>query len=127
MPIDHTRAFFKDHDGLIYEYPSGHWYKIECQEVPETPERPAGLKYSLTFFNSDNECLVRFDNSHAVNIRGRPNPIAHDHWHRFGEPQQLVPYEFMNAEQLISDFFDAIDRHLPADDLTRETHHERPP
>lgn len=119
MPVsasypDHTREFFRDHDGLIYCYPTGHWYKIECAEVAATVERPSGLKYSLSFFDADNTCLVRFDNSHAVNVFGRSNPTAFDHWHRFGtNGGDLVPYEFTTCEELLQDFFKAIDYHLP--------------
>jgi hypothetical protein len=110
---DHTREFFAEHDGFTYFYPSGHWYKVENKEVPESSERPGGLKYSLTFFGPDDRCLVRFDNSHAVKVKGRANPIAYDHWHRFGDLEELVPYEFTDVVTLLIDFFDAIDRHLP--------------
>jgi hypothetical protein len=110
---DHTRQFFTDHDGLTNHYATGHWFKIECKEVPECPERPAGLKYSLAFFGPDDRCLVRFDNSHPIKLWGRPNPVAHDHWHRFTNSEELVPYDFKNVETLLSDFFEAIDRHLP--------------
>src|SRR5215469_12333961 len=106
---DHTRKFFMDHDGLIYPYLTGHWYGVQCKEVPESPERPAGLKYSLAFFDPDDRCLVRFDNSHAVKVKGKANPIAYDHWHRFSNSEELVPYEFTNVEMLLIDFFEAID------------------
>jgi hypothetical protein len=112
---DHTRAFFKDHDGVKYVYPSGHWVKIECQEVSKTPERPAGLKYSLAFFSPENECLVRYDNSHVVKLKGRPNPITFDHWHRFGKEEQIFPYDFTNAERLLIDFFEDIQKFVPPD------------
>lgn len=112
---DHTRRFFLDHDGLTYVYPSGHWLKIECQEVPETAERPAGLKYSLAFFAPDDECLVRYDNSHAVNVKGRTNPVAHDHWHRSGKMDELVPYEFTDVETLLSDFYEVVERYCPSE------------
>jgi hypothetical protein len=110
---DHTRKFFIEQDGLTYFYETGHWWKVECKEVPETPERPSGLKYGISFFGPDDRCLVRFDNSHAVKIRGRTNPVAFDHWHRFGNPEELVPYQFTDVETLIEDFFKAIDRYLP--------------
>jgi uncharacterized protein DUF6516 len=110
---DHTRTFFKAHDGYTYSYSTGHWVKIECQEVPTTPERPAGLKYSLVLFAPDGESLVRYDNSHAVNVKGRPNPKSYDHWHRYRNMEDLVPYKFINVETLLNDFFEAVERHLP--------------
>lgn len=110
---DHTRTFFLDHDGWIYFYGTGHWLKIECQEVPETPQRPAGIKYSISLFGPDNDCLVRYDNSHAVKVTGRPNPETYDHWHRFGKKEELVPYEFTNCEQLLNDFYEDVEKHVP--------------
>jgi hypothetical protein len=113
---DHTRSFFIDHDGLTYEYPSAHWWKIECQEVPKTPERPGGLKYSLAFFAPNGECLVRYDNSHAVKAKGKTNPVAYDHWHRFGKNEKLVPYSFTNVERLLIDFYEDLESHLPPEE-----------
>jgi hypothetical protein len=112
---DHTRRFFIDHDELTYNYPSGHWYTVKCAEIAESPERPAGLKYALVFFDSEGHCLVRFDNSHAVSVKGKANPVAYDHWHRFTAPEELVPYEFTDVETLLSDFFEAIERYLPSE------------
>jgi Family of unknown function (DUF6516) len=110
---DHTRRWFLDHNGVVYYYETGHRYEIRCQEVPVTSERPGGLKYALTFFSPEGECLVRFDNSHAVNVRGKANPEAFDHWHRSEGLQELVPYSFIDIETLIIDFFSAMNRYLP--------------
>ena len=113
-PRDYAREFFRDHDGLTYVYATGHWYKIENHDEPQSESRPAGLKYSLAFFDVENVCLVRFDNSHPPSLRGRPNPVAFDHWHRrTAQGDELVPYSFTTVEQLLVDFFEAIDRHLP--------------
>jgi len=113
MSVDHAREFFAAHDGLIYFYETGHWWMVECQEVEPTPERPCGLKYSLAFFGPDDCCVVRFDNSHAVKVRGKPNPTAYDHWHRIDDRERPVPYEFTSVERLLDDFMEAVDRHLP--------------
>ncbi|HXZ02121.1 MAG TPA: DUF6516 family protein [Stellaceae bacterium] len=86
--------------------------EIAVKEIAATARRPAGLKYSLPFFDDRDRCPVRFDNRHAARKRGRPGPIAFDHWRRFGD-DQLVPYKFIDAETLIGDFFEAIDAHLP--------------
>jgi hypothetical protein len=111
---DYTREFFCDHNGLTYCYPTGHRYKIESQDQPVSESRPAGLKYSLTFFDSENVCLVRFDNSHPPRLRGHPNPPAFDHWHRqTAKGDELVPYNFTSVAQLLIDFFEMVDRHLP--------------
>lgn len=99
-------------DGYIYVYPNGNYFKIEAKRVKPTPRRPGGIKYSLAFFDERNNCLVRFDNAHGVRIRGRRNPVAFDHWHRFGEAE-VVPYRFVDAETLMADFIRAVDARLP--------------
>ena len=109
--MDYSKEFFLQNDGLVYEYQTGHWFTVECSEVKQSPERPGGFKYSLAFFDKDDECLVRYDNSHAVNVYGRPNPVAYDHWHRFSDGT-LVPYEFKGTEKLLEDFFKAVEKHL---------------
>lgn len=108
----HARAFFKQCNGLKYVYDNGYWFKIEFKEVRSTPRRPAGIKYSLALFDEKGTCLVRFDNGHGVKARGRRNPVAFDHWHRFSDGA-LIPYAFVDEETLVSDFFQAVDALLP--------------
>lgn len=115
MSGDHVREFFLAHNGMTYRYETGHWFSISCTEVAPTAERPEGLKYALAFFDRDNRCLVRYDNSHAANLKGKSNPVAYDHWHRSGEDEETVPYRFTSVEQLIEDFWTDMDRHLPAE------------
>jgi len=107
--MDHTKKFFTDHDGLTYDCSDEHWIKIECQEVEVSPERPAGLKYSLALFDSDNRCLIRYDNSHAAHTHGRGSSVAYDHWHRFSKGT-LVPYDFEDVETLLRDFYAAVEK-----------------
>ena len=49
-----------------------HWVKFEVKQVAPTPERPHGLKYSLTLHNDAGERLVGFDNAHAVKAGSAP-------------------------------------------------------
>jgi hypothetical protein len=58
--------------------------------------------------------LVGFDNAHGVPARGsrfKPAPQASDHWHRT-ENDPGRPYAFKDAETLIDDFFDEVERVL---------------
>jgi Family of unknown function (DUF6516) len=110
--MDAAEEFFRQFDGETFVYGTGHWWKIEIKEVAATPGRPAGLKYSLSFFDEDDNCLVRFDNSHSINVRGKANPTTFDHWHRFSK-DELVAYTFVDLKTLVEDFFSAIDIHLP--------------
>ncbi|MBX5494814.1 MAG: hypothetical protein IRZ15_05725 [Bryobacteraceae bacterium] len=110
--MNYAEEFFRQFDGLTFFYETGHWWKVEIKKVRATPRRPAGLKYSLAFFDPDDRCLVRFDNSHGVKVRGRKNPAPFDHWHRFATGE-VVPYAFIDMQTLVEDFFKAIDKHLP--------------
>jgi len=108
--MDHCRSFFLDCDDLEYRYETGHWYKVECRAVPPSAARPMGMKYALAFFSPGNVCLVRYDNSHSADKRSRQRP--YDHWHRFAR-DEIVPYEFVDTETLLADFFADVDQHLP--------------
>ena len=79
-----------------------------------TPERPHGLRYSLTLHDTNGTRLVGFDNAHIVPThRGRyaAAPETADHWHRTGIDAGR-PYEFKDAETLIEDFFNEVERVL---------------
>jgi hypothetical protein len=58
--------------------------------------------------------LVGFDNAHNVPASGsrfRRRGVAADHWHRT-EKDPGRPYVFKDAETLIDDFFDEVERVL---------------
>ncbi len=73
--------------------------------VPQSQERPHGLKYSFTLHDVDGERLLGFDNAH-----GTGDQDEHDHSHRFRRTDELRQYEFLGTDQLLVDFFDAIER-----------------
>lgn len=75
-----------DLDGqvLVVDEKGGYWVKFEARRVAATPQRPHGLRYSLTLHGYDNSRLVGFDNSHAVRRVEGPGgkaPTAFDHRH----------------------------------------------
>lgn len=97
--------------GEIYDQGDGYWLKIEAWQVTPTLERPHGISYSLTLHGPDNARILGFDNAHAVQreqrgYRGRR--VVYDHRHLHGV-RKAVPYEFSSAEQLLKDFFEAVD------------------
>jgi hypothetical protein len=97
-------VFFIDERG---EY----WVKFEVQRVEPSPERPHGIKYSLTLHDSSKRRLIGFDNSHpaksaAMGRRGRPL----DHQHRLGQSRR--PYRYRSAVRLLDDFWEAVDQVL---------------
>jgi hypothetical protein len=98
-------------DGDIQVQDDGeHWIKIEAKRVDVSPDRPRGIKYSLTLHGVDGERLIGFDNAHAVpptgshfKHAGKKYPFDHQHRHAKDEG---VLYEFDTAYQLLSDFYE---------------------
>jgi Family of unknown function (DUF6516) len=79
-----------------------------------TRSRPHGLSYSFTLHAPNGLRLIGFDNAHAVRAAGsRFKKRSHtaDHWHRT-EQDPGRPYLFQDAETLIDDFFDEVERVL---------------
>ena len=101
-------------DGRVHHLEEGYWLKFEIKRVEATKERPHGLSYSFTLHAPDGARLVGFDNAHGVAARGsrfKAAPRASDHWHRT-ENDPGRPYEFKDAETLIDDFFNEVERVL---------------
>jgi len=87
------------------------WVKIEARLVTKTPERPHGIEYNLTYHDSSNRRVLGFDNAHAVQPRRRRfrgRRVVYDHRH--SSPRDKgTPYEFDSPEQLMVDFWAAVD------------------
>lgn len=111
---DHGLEFLLAFDGRIHHLEKGYWLKFEITRVEPTTERPHGLSYSFTLHARDGTRLVGFDNAHNVPRRSsrfkRRSEVA-DHWHRT-EKDPGRPYVFKDAENLIDDFFDEVERVL---------------
>lgn len=94
----------------------GYWVKMEASRAAATPERPHGIRYSLTLHAPDNTRLIGFDNAHGVKPEGSPFKHAgkrypYDHRHRHAKDDGVL-YEFDTAYQLLSDFYAEVDRVL---------------
>ncbi len=116
QPPDHALEFLLAFDGRVHHLEEGYWLKFEIKRVTATGERPHGLSYSFTLHAPDGTRLVGFDNAHGVPAQGSPfkrPETASDHWHRT-ETDPGRPYRFKNAETLIDDFFDDVERVLRA-------------
>lgn len=89
----------------------GSWVKFEVSRVPVTPERPHGITYSLTYHDGHNRRILGFDNAHAVQPKDRGyrgRRVEYDHLH--AHPKDTgIPYHFQSAEQLLTDFWRAVD------------------
>lgn len=99
-------------NGTEYTEENGYWYKIEAWKVEPTKVRPHGIRYNLTFHNNYGKRIMGFDNAHAVknNKKGyQGRIIEYDHTHDSPIDKGTV-YEFINAEQLLKDFLDRVNK-----------------
>ena len=78
-------------------------FYVKSSEV--SAGRPYGIKYSLTLHDVDMSRILGFDNAHAISRRQ-----LYDHRHRFRRIGELVPYNFIDADQLLVDFFEAVEK-----------------
>ncbi|AKS23473.1 MAG: hypothetical protein C75L2_00840003 [Leptospirillum sp. Group II 'C75'] len=101
--------------GQIIDQGQGYWIKIEAWRTNPTAEVPHGIRYSLTLHEPDGTRILGYDNAHGVKPPGKfkyaGRIMTHDHTHRYKEDKG-IPYEFQDAQQLLIDFFETVDRVL---------------
>ena len=104
-----------DLNDQILDQGDGYWIKIEAWRVEASAEIPHGIRYSLTLHHPSGERILGYDNAHAVKSPGRfkysGRRLPYDHKHRHASDKG-VPFEFQDAHQLLSDFFEEADRVL---------------
>jgi hypothetical protein len=111
---EHTLEFLLSFNRHVHRYAGGYWLKFEITMVEANDGKPHGLDYSFTLHGPDNRRLIGFDNAHSVPARGarfKKRTKAMDHWHRT-ETDEGRPYVFKDAETLLDDFFDEVERVL---------------
>ena len=111
---DHGLEFLLAFHGRIHHLEKGYWLKFDITRVAATAERPHGLSYSFTLHAPDGTRLIGFDNAHGVLHKGsrfKRRGDATDHWHRT-EKDSGRPYVFTDAQSLLDDFFDEVERVL---------------
>jgi Family of unknown function (DUF6516) len=104
MPDEAMRRLL-DYDRRRYWLTNGWSIRFRVAEVETTATRPHGIKYAFTLHDADGTRLLGFDNAHGV-----ARAQAYDHRHRFRRPAELVPYDFRGADELICDFFAAVEQ-----------------
>ena len=105
MTDDEAMGRLLDYHRRRYWLSNGWCVRFRVQRSPLTAGRPYAIKYAFSLHDVDMICLLRFDNAHGVARRQ-----AYDHRHRFRQTAALVPYDFRGADQLLYDFFDAVER-----------------
>ena len=103
--MDEAMQRLLDYDGRRYWLENGWSVWIRVKRTQASQERPHGLKYSFTLHDVDGERLLGFDNAH-----GTGDQDEHDHEHRFRRTEEIRSYEYLGTDQLLVDFFDAVER-----------------
>lgn len=102
-------------DGMVIQQAGGYWTKFEVRRLNNITEtRPHGIRYSLTLHDRYGIRMMGFDNAHAVKTskKGKSRgQKTYDHHHRYTNDEG-VPYEFVDAYQLLQDFWAAVDKTL---------------
>lgn len=90
----------------VYASPDGWWVKTEAKLVTPSPEKPFGIKYSLTLHRQSGERILGYDNSHGIPSHRK---VAWDHKHLH---ERIKPYTYESAAKLLADFYSDVDRWL---------------
>lgn len=93
------------------------WVKFEVKECDMTPERPHGIRYSLTLHGETGTRLLGFDNAHGVAAGSGPGTrtrIEYDHKHK-GE--RIRFYDYVDAGTLLVDFWVEVETILQEESL----------
>jgi hypothetical protein len=105
MMVNEAMRRLLDYNRRRYWLENGWSIRFRIAVSPVTLGRPNGIKYSFTLHDIDGTRLLGFDNAHGV-----PRATAFDHRHRFRRTQELVPYNFAGEDELICDFFAAVEQ-----------------
>ena len=101
--------------GEVYDQGDGYWIKIEARRIPAAEHVHHGIRYSLTLHDKYGARVLGYDNAHAVKppkkFKFAGQRLPYDHRHRTSSDKG-VPYEFQDAQQLLIDFFNEVDRVL---------------
>ena len=94
---------------MVLDKEAKYWAKFRVEPVANTPDRPHGIKYSLTLHDRANARIAGIDNAHAISVGsgpGRQRTVVRDHMHRLAV---VKPYSFKGAGPLIRDFWELVD------------------
>lgn len=113
--IDTGLLTLLDLHGQVLDHGNGYWIKIEAWRVEVSAQIPHGVRYALTLHEPYGKRILGYDNAHAVKppkrLKFAAHRLAYDHKHRHISDKG-VPYEFQDTFQLLSDFFQEVDRVL---------------
>ena len=99
-------------NGEIFPMSNRFWTKIEAYRVEPNEHIPHGVRYSLTLHNQYNIRVLGFDNAHAFTPKKKKFGAHKTTWDHKHQEQKIVPYEYESAEQLLEDFWTAVEETL---------------
>ena len=117
MSRDTGLDYLLDLNGFEVREDNGYWYRFKARKVAVTKERPHGIRYSLTLHDNHNQRIFGMDNAHALpKVHGKNKKysariIQYDHVHH-DQSDMGVPYHFENAEKLVRDFLNRVNKIL---------------
>jgi hypothetical protein len=115
VKIDPGISTLLDLNGQLLDQGDGYWIKIEAWLVEVSTHIPHGVRYTLTLHEPYGKRILGYNNAHAVKppkrLKFAGHRLTYDHKHRHIRDKG-VPYEFRDAFQLLTDFFQEVDRVL---------------
>ena len=106
-------SFLLEMNGQLVNRDDGYWYKIEAYQVEPTKYRPHGIRIIWHCTTNITDGYLVFDNAHGVKLpkKGRftGSVYQYDHQHK-SATDKGSPYEFKDCYQLVTDFFEGIDK-----------------
>lgn len=111
-PKDETLDYLLQLNGEVFPMDNDFWTKFEVHRVIPNKNIPHGIKYSLTLHDKYSQRILGFDNAHGCKPKKKKygaQKITWDHKHKRNE---ISPYEFESAGQLLEDFWVAVDKLL---------------
>jgi len=97
----------------IIQQEHGYWVEIHTWRVEPSNLIPHGIRYALTLHQQNGARVMGYDNAHGVKPSSKfkfaGQVLPYDHKHR-NISDKGVPYEFVDAYQLLQDFFADVDR-----------------
>jgi len=104
--VDHELEALISLDGVEYQFAGDYQVKLAARRIEASPERPAGIKYSLTLHGADGRRIYGLDNAHGI----RRHQV-YDHRHAYGA-RKIVAYTYRGPAELLEDFYREVERIL---------------
>jgi len=89
---------------------NGYWTKFVVHTIEKTEAIPHGIRYSLTLHDKNSTRILGYDNAHAIKPKRKKYGAKRNVWDHKHNRDKVTYYEFQDAGQLLSDFWDEVDK-----------------